>query len=390
MVMENSTPKTPKTANIMAGFPAFPTVYTEKDTQLLANLQTQAKQQQEIYTQNFTPQAWANKSAIERSGMDFVSGAPSILTNLLPTGSLGMTPQEADYTIQQTESQISEILRKQRLSTRLPDIVDFMALSAMSGTLTGEEANLYDLIPELNPSYSGVNKLELNDAERKWFTDYATALGQAKASGDTQALMDLYDNFQTRLTYDQSMADVQADMPTVDPLYILSTVALSRDAERIKEALKLAYPPKVADEEAGFEDYLWESVKTQLAAYTNPETGLPYTSTGTRGGDSLLLTRLSGDPNLASTTVLLTSNDGIPYEIVEKMDGFYDTTGTVRIANKDANGEWVSLQDWELFELDYYQDPTDIYKRLDALVVLGGMDLTGITVNDIEAATGLG
>ena len=366
----------------LPSMPDFPTLYTEKDAQRLQDLNTLAAQQQQIYKGSYTPEQWANKPFIQQQAQEIASGIYDIpiIGQFLPGANLGLTPEQLDINIQQTEGEIQELLRKQRVVERMPTIRDYIAAYAIQGLLSGEEARLYELIPELDPSSTSINRLDLSDEEREWILAYNEAL----SGGTMEDIMKLYDGFPPSVSFDQMVADLTTSNPAIDPAYIMSVAALMRDNDAIREVLRAAYPPQVADEEAGFSNTIWESVQTEL------KTTYGVDSTGTLEGDLRKLQELGGDPNLASRTVALTTQTGESYKMVEKMDGFYDDTGTVKIANKDAEGNWVNLQDWELFELDYYQDPDDIYKRLDALVVLAGMDLTGITTNDIEAATGLG
>lgn len=366
----------------LPSMPDFPTLYTEKDAQRLQDLNTLAAQQQAIYQGSYTPEQWANTPSIQRHAQDIASGIYElpVIGQFLPGANLGLTPEQLDINIQQTEQEIQELLRKQRVVERMPTIRDYMAAYAIQGLLSGEEARLYELIPELDPHSTSINRLDLSDEEREWILAYNEAL----AGGTMEDIMKLYDGFPPSVSFDQMVADLTTSNPSIDPAYIMSVAALMRDTDAIREVLRVAYPPQVADEEEGFSNTIWETVQAEL------QNTYGVDSTGTLEGDLRKLQELGGDPNLASRTVALTMPTGESYKMVEKQDGFYDDTGTVKIANKDAEGNWVNLQDWELFELDYYQDPDDIYKRLDALVVLAGMDLTGITTNDIEAATGLG
>jgi len=376
MVSEN------KNVFTLPSMPDFPTLYTEKDAQRLQDLNTLAAQQQQIYKGSYTPEQWANKPFIQQQAQEIASGIYDIpiIGQFLPGANLGLTPEQLDINIQQTEGEIQELLRKQRVVERMPTIRDYMAAYAIQGLLSGEEARLYELIPELDPHSTSINRLDLSDEEREWILAYNEAL----SGGTMEDIMKLYDGFPPSVSFDQMVADLTTSNPSIDPAYIMSVAALMRDNDAIREVLRAAYPPQVADEEAGFSNTIWESVQTEL------KTTYGVDSTGTLEGDLRKLQELGGDPNLASRTVALTNEAGESYSMTEKIDGFYDTSGRVKIANKDENGNPVSLTDAELWDYDYGVtiSEDDIILKIRALEAVSGSNFGLTDVDIVEYARG--
>ena len=161
------------------GFPEFPQLFSEKEEDRLTKLREEEKKIAEAYKSSYTPTAWDSKSWFERGirrlgesgyipewigreqARKFEAWTPFVET--------GFTPEMADRIRSYTTEQIQELERKQKIADRLPSIRNYMEALAFAGLLTGESAQLYQLIDELNPQSE--NSLKLTEEERKENSD---------------------------------------------------------------------------------------------------------------------------------------------------------------------------------------------------------------------------
>lgn len=339
---------------ISVNFPTFPTLFGEKEQARLTELKKQETQIHEAYKAHFSPQAWSEESLASKAMRNVAAAGylpewagysvASLIENLTPWTETGFTPEQADRLKGDVEQEIQELVRQQTIATRAPIIQEYMELLAYLGQLSGEEAQLYDFIPELNPNEQG--SLKLTDDERQWFVDYNKFLS-GKTAGELETL-----NVPYPATGGESYQDLlnrfNVIAPSISPEYIMSTVAFSQDLEKIQEALTMAFPPNGS---ASFDDVARDRIWKEMR-----DRGLGDQISGDIVEDLKVLeaylmeqAKIWGEPY----TFTLRSGDTVILQ--EKEDGFYyfDKWGTlIKVANRDEKGEPAALALHEQVEAD--------------------------------------
>jgi len=247
--------------------PKFPTQFTEQDAARLADLEQLASTQKQIYMSKFTPEAWAETSFPERAARGvgaILYNPPAWFRNITPWTEYGLTPEQADVYIRETEAEVQELQRVQRVAERAPTIKDYLTSLALSGLLSGEEAQLYELIPELNPRAPETQRLPLTEEERQWFIDYNESI----AGKSAEEIAQLYTGgFPVPEDIEDWMKSINIyPASEISPTQVLSAIAFSKDISEIGKYLELAYPPQVENIDKAFQDTITENVNAELEA----------------------------------------------------------------------------------------------------------------------------
>jgi len=341
-------PKLPET-------PKFPTQFTEQDAARLEDLGKLAAAQKDIYMSRFTPEVWGQTPFPERAARGVAAllyNPPQWFRNVTPWTEYGLTPEQADVYIRETETEIRELERVKQVSERAPTIKDYITSLALQGLLSGEEAQLYKFIPELSPRSPETLRLPLTDEERQWFIEYNTEIAGKSIeevaqlyTGGFPAPEDIEDWMKSISVYPASQ---------ISPTQILSAVALSQDIDEIGRYLELAYPPQVENPEQAFQDVINENVNAELG-----EAGVTPSGDLVSDIEAAQQARLQ---EIADTGVPDTITIGIPgvnervIAIQKKDDGIY--FGGERVANIDQDGKVVPLSLAEEYELQESPSPS--------------------------------
>jgi len=241
--------------------PEFPTSFGEEELKRMQYLEDVTKKFQKVYGVHYTPQAWREKSWIEKELRKWAEAAyPSSkwFREITPWVETGFTPEQARTFQREAETEWYELKRKKKVVERLPEIKEYLLALAYAGLLTGEEAQLYELIPELHPRAPMLERLELDEAEREWFLEYAKTL--AKTPKDVLP----FTTFPSPETVEEMLNRIRTITPTIDPRFILSSVAFSTDLVEIQTALQEAYPPRVKDVIESVKESQWEKIRNEL------------------------------------------------------------------------------------------------------------------------------
>lgn len=322
--------------------PKFPALFTETDLARMQDLERLAAEQQKAY-RGFVD--WERKPAIVRGARRVAEVAyapPKWLRAITPWQEFGVTPEQADIYIRETEEELVELKRRQAVAERAPTVADYIVALAAAGLLTGEEAQLYELIPELNPYLS--DSLNLTEEERVWFTDYAKLL----SGKSPEEIYDLYreGGFPAPKTVEELIDLVKVTIP--EPRQALTSISLSRNLEDITAYLQEAYAPQV---EEGL-DVPLENIKSELRSL-----GLTPTGDVKKDIEALEKARAEGLKE-TGVPVKVTLKDGTVLALDRKEDGFYSEE--IKVANIDSSGNPVALTEAEEFELDNVPPATPI------------------------------
>lgn len=221
-------------------FPKFPSAFTEEDLERMRELERLATEQRRAY-KGLVP--WRKKPTIERGIRRVAEKAyapPKWLREITPWEEMGFTPEQADIYIRETEEELLELKRRQTVAGRLPSITDYITALAMERLLTGEEAQLYELIPELNPS--APERLNLSEEEREWFLEYSKSLvGRSR-----EDILNIYaeGGFPAPKTIAELMELVETTFPH-DPRQVYATIEFLKDSEEVEKAIRDMYPSQV-------------------------------------------------------------------------------------------------------------------------------------------------
>ena len=224
-------------------FPRFPSPFVEEDLERMEELERLSVEQRSAY-KGLVP--WKKKPIVERTARrvaEKVYAPPKGFRAVTPWEERGFTPEQADIYIRETEEELTELKRRQTVTKRLPPITDYITALAMGGFLTGEEAQLYELIPELNPSSPG--RLNISEEERDWFLEYSKSLS-GKSEED---ILNVYaeGGFPAPKTVSELMNLVQTTFPH-DPRQVFATVEFLKDSEEVEKAIRDMYPSQVEGE----------------------------------------------------------------------------------------------------------------------------------------------
>jgi len=253
----------------MFELPELPTTFLEEDEERLKQLQALSKQHQELWEQHFRPDVYEDKPAWEKA-LRSRSAAMRELT--MPPG-LGWLTQQAHrvvpfyddrtfrYVSQEVEDELRELKRRQRVATELPPILELASFAFAKGLPVADAHYLYQMFPELNPNTPAHRRLPLDRDERRWLEDWLLDL--SKTPKDQIA-----DFFVGRPlapeTWQEALERISFDMPHITPAQVMSTVAFSQDVDEIRNALSLAYPPQVADDQQAFEQTQEEAIREEM------------------------------------------------------------------------------------------------------------------------------
>jgi len=330
----------------------FPDLYSEADIERRKQLKKEVEALHEAYGTHFAPEAWEAKPAWER-GLRRVGEVAYLpewfgterartLERFTPWLEVGFTPEMADRMKAQTESELRELQRREQIAKNLPRIKEHMEALSLLGKLTGEEAQLYELIPDLNPGRA--DSLNLTDDERQWFLDYATKLAKEGIPEGAP--------FPSPETLEELMAQFNIIAPSVDPRFIMSTVAFSKNVEQLGTALQQAYPPKDIDvsPEQLAQDKIWKELW---------ERGI--LPTGNIEDDIKLLEEvMMGERKAEGTPYVMTTEDGSSIPVTKREDGFYYEG--MKIANIDPKtGRWIAMTVADEFIADQPTATSDNY-----------------------------
>ncbi|MFA5037995.1 MAG: hypothetical protein WC479_12565, partial [Candidatus Izemoplasmatales bacterium] len=211
----------------------FPSLFSDKEAKRLKELEQTKSTIAKVYNQKFTDTAWSKTNPVERNVRDVVSGLGWLKTPLSWTPSnwglkYGTTPEQVRQTQQDIDTEYYELARKQKVNTILPDVVNNMLAAAMSGNPLLSESQI---LP-------GTLGNDFNQADKA----YLTNLGQQMAQATMEEL--LTGSYAMKgSSLPVNYTDFYKQDTSIDPRFIMSTVAFSKNATEISEALKAAYPP---------------------------------------------------------------------------------------------------------------------------------------------------
>jgi len=228
-------------------FPKFPTQFTEKEAKRLKELEEQKALMGQIYGTKFTGEAWAKTPAVERKVREFLpSWLSPIVRTLTPwekgAWDYGFTPEQAMEERYKVAEEIKGLAREEKVTRLLPQILSSLEIAALSGAPVEsfEEFVRRAFPPEIS--------VDFNDEEKQFISRYGYELLRASKEDilSGKVLAQFFEGFPPPLT-DQGWEDYFKQAPPIDPRFILSTVAFSKDVGEISEALRLAYPPQVEE-----------------------------------------------------------------------------------------------------------------------------------------------
>lgn len=324
-------------------FPEFPELYNEEDEKHKQELERLAEEQQKIWKTQFAPEVWEKTPFIEKAAREiagFTYDPPKLIRGWTPWEEFGFTPEQADEYIRETESELGELRRREQVALQVPAIRDYLTAMAVAGLLTGDEAQLYELIPQLNPNAPELERLDVNEAEREYFVGLNKLL-----AGKTKEEIDriyLQEGFPMPKTWDEFMELIDPLIPKIEPRFIMSTVAFSKDVQEIGLALQQAYPPQAGEEESLYQKNIDDEFRKQGLVPTGDIKKDVETLEETRAER----VRLEGKPSW------ITLEDGTRLSVIKKYDGFYEPESRVKIANIDEEGNPVSLTPEEEYLVD--------------------------------------
>lgn len=247
-------------------FPKFPSLWTEADVERKDFLKTVRKKQEEAYMQHYTPEAWSRKSWFDRKARQYLASTWMTLNpkeewsiGHQELATTGLTPAHADRIGRVTEREYRELERRQEISEAMPHILKGILLNVQAGRLTSSVALLRAMFPELDPD-SG-KYLNLTEEERGYFENFlGAAVGKTPEEMET-LYQDAVDPSLPGLT---GLEDITLRVPGISPTQLLSSVALSKNAEEIQQALQAAYPPQEAQT---FDEQLQSELEQALEEY---------------------------------------------------------------------------------------------------------------------------
>ncbi len=242
--------------------PEFPKVFTEEDEQLLAQVTAEKEKMQEAYGAHFAPDAWAQKSPVEKAARHIIQPLadfiPAIGRRLPPFTKGAAAPRRYEL-----EEEYNRLDRLRLAQERAPEILDELYTLAMMGQPVLDDGRLRSMYQELS-----------------WFPEdwvsYIMQYNDALAKATPQQLRDgtFWDSTSPQSTVDY-MEYFQTQMKTISPTQVMSSVAFSQDAEEIRTALISAYPPAEGTEISS-EQYIEESFDRYAAKFK--EYGLEFDS----------------------------------------------------------------------------------------------------------------
>jgi hypothetical protein len=225
-------------------FPAFPTVYTPEDSKRLKDLEDQKKAIAKLYPETKGFEAvFAEKPSLEQDARKLFATMP-VVSNIAKAVApadwglqFGFTPEQQRLYSDQIEAEYSGLLRKQSVTGVIDHIKKDMTLAAIAGKPFSDIGNLDNYFPELK---------QFTPEEKKYVGDFALRL----AAGSREDIISGKTTGEVPKVSSGEVFEWLGQNPQIDPRFILSTVAFSKDSEEISQALQYAYPPKVDPEDA--------------------------------------------------------------------------------------------------------------------------------------------
>lgn len=219
-------------------FPKFPTVFGEDEQERLEEIKKKKAQMEEVYRTKFAPGAPSPPSLPEQAirGIlpEWTSG---IVGAMLPWEwgwDYGFTREQVEKNLAETEEEYKELVRAEKVTRLYPQIEKDLMVMALQGSPITTTEELMSMFPELQNDFT---EEEIG---------YLAGVGQQLAMATPEQILagDLPFLRGEPLAFTEEDWDRLAKQPTeINPEYILSTVAFSKDVEAIGEALQLAYPP---------------------------------------------------------------------------------------------------------------------------------------------------
>jgi hypothetical protein len=287
--------------------PEFPTLFTPEDEARKQELEKQKQAMLGIYQQKFATNAPSAPSPPEAALRKFVQ--PTFLSKiarvLTPADwgyDYGMTPDEAQKRLNEVSTELQELNRKEQVTNLIEPIQNTLRMLALSGeavTSTDELNQLFKL-----------DQLGFTDEEKAYLATYArsmlTVSSTTLAEGETVGLKPL-----TQKELD--LISRSPDLQTVDPRFILSTVAFSKNVDDIVLALREAYPTE--------QDLVTPTTKEDeiLKSFNDlvkGTTGEAEVTGGTKDTANKIFTYISD--NLGIPKTLVDSSTGNVYNVVAK------------------------------------------------------------------------
>lgn len=343
--------------------PKFPTVFGEEEEKRLQEVEKQKTQMEEVYKTKFTPEAWAGMSKAEvglRRGLAGTVFAPSLTLAPWEWGfDYGLTPEEAQERLVETQSEYEELLRMQRVVTLLPSIQNSLRALALTPdklVTTREDMNKYFKLGELG----------FTDEEQNYLVAFAQSLIHQSPediiSGQIWGLNPITPEEIAQLADEEARSKIT-------PSQLLSTVAFSESMSDIQDALQNAYPPEAGTltgeelDEAYAEwlrNYLesmgvgvgditfpelWEQYKTKTGIYAPggiaEQMEGKYGIEGAPTGYLMSLDETTGEPIVNPDTgepiIYTLDADNFAWDKDKNLMGYYDSTRNI-IAPVDADG----------------------------------------------------
>jgi hypothetical protein len=223
--------------------PKFPGLFSDTDLQRKTELEKQKKQMSQVYQTTFEPEVWKQKPFVETTLRDYLSKTPvagGIVSAITPPEwgfDYGFTPEQNLVFQNQVEADYSELLRKEQVSNEYALIKKHMELRAYMGSPITD-------LQDLQAQFKELSNFTIEEA--KYVNDMMVRLAHASRE-------DIASGAVTGDKPSITATDVNEYMttnPQIDPRFILSTVAFSKNSEEISQALQYAYPPKISEEEA--------------------------------------------------------------------------------------------------------------------------------------------
>jgi len=226
-------------------FPKFPTAFTEKEQVRLKELGEQRREIERIYQAKFTPEAWTRVSPIEKAVRwvlpSWVSPAIRAITPWEKGAwDYGFTPEQVQEYRFGLEEEYKELVRQEKVTKLLPAIETDLAIAALSGEPITDISELLSNFPEL--------KADFTEEERTYLSSLAQTLVHASPEDILSGKVFTYEPSQLPIT-PEDIETLSRDPLFIDPRYLLSTVAFSKNLGEIATTLQQAYPPQVEEVE---------------------------------------------------------------------------------------------------------------------------------------------
>jgi len=132
-------------------FPQFPTVFIEEDVKRLEDLEKQREVMEQAYQVKFSKEAWAKTPTWEKAARGVIPTwmTPAIraLPGIAETWEFGYTPEQFEESMVDVEEEYKELVRKQKVTSLLPNIQTGIAIAALSGEPITSTSDLLAIFP---------------------------------------------------------------------------------------------------------------------------------------------------------------------------------------------------------------------------------------------------